>query len=343
MDIVQQLGTALGLGLLSGVRLYLTILVIGAAVRFHWFQLTDSFPGLAILADWRVMVVAATACLIEFVADKVPWVDSAWDSVHTFIRPIGAALLGANAFSQSDPALRVMLVILCSGVALTGHSAKSATRLAVNHSPEPFTNIALSLAGDIAVPVATWFTFKFPVVTFGFVALFLAVAWWLSPKIYRMMRMELTGVRAALSRWFGAEVHSVDAGCKLALPANAPPELAAHMQPIPREWLETLERRGYLVESGAGLYCAACKSIPGLRASIGYLVFTSDAKIVFITRRWFRARFFEVLAPQASALAWSGHFVADRFSFNYQGKLREFEVFRTSVAAPAQASRTVPA
>ena len=344
MDIIQQLGTALGLGFLSGVRLYLTVLVIGAAVRFHWFQLTDSFPCLGILADWRVMMLAGTACVIEFIADKVPWVDSAWDSIHTFIRPIGAALLGASAFSQSDPAIRVMLMILCSGVALTGHSAKSATRLAVNHSPEPFSNVALSLVGDIAAPVATWVTFKFPFATLCLVGLFLAVAWWLSPKIYRMMRVELTGVRTALNRWFGAEASAMERGESMpGLPARTPPELIAHLRPVPVEWIEALRRRGYVPALSRGLYCAAGKSIPGLRASIGYLVFTNDSRVVFITRRWFRLRWFEAALSEADSFSWTRHFVTDSFSFRSQGKQREFEVFRTPACTPVAASRTAPA
>jgi len=117
----------------------------------HWIALDPSQSGLSIFSDWRVMTIAGVACAIEFIADKVPWVDSMWDSVHTFIRPIGAAVLGARAFMHTDPAVQVMLAILCGGLALSGHSVKAATRLAVNHSPEPFSNIALSLAGDAAV------------------------------------------------------------------------------------------------------------------------------------------------------------------------------------------------
>ena len=131
MDILQQLGTALGIGLLSGIRLYLTVLGLGAAIRFHWIALESSQSGLAILADWRVMTVAGIACAIEFVADKVPWVDSMWDSLHTFIRPVGAVILGARAFMHTDPATQAILAILCGGLALSGHAAKAATRLAV--------------------------------------------------------------------------------------------------------------------------------------------------------------------------------------------------------------------
>ena len=248
MELMQQMGTALGLGLLSGVRLYLTVLGIGAAIRFNWLHLQDSFSGLNVLADWRVMAVAGVACLIEFVADKVPWVDSAWDSIHTFIRPIGAILLGASAFATLDPATKTMLALLCGGVALTGHSAKSATRLAVNHSPEPFTNIALSLAGDAAVPVATWLTFKHPLVTFGVVAAFLVLFFWLSPRIVRSLRVELAAIGAILNRWFGSR--------------EVAPTVQAPLASVPRELIEGMRSLPRDVVDGAGTASAAAPANP---------------------------------------------------------------------------------
>ena len=118
------------------------------------------------------MLCAGIACAVEFVADKVPWVDSAWDSIHTFIRPVGAVILGARAFMHTDPAVQAILAILCGGLALSSHSAKAATRFAVNHSPEPFSNLALSVAGDLTIPLAGWFAFHYPLVTLGFVVVF---------------------------------------------------------------------------------------------------------------------------------------------------------------------------
>jgi hypothetical protein len=333
MDIVQQLGAALGLGFLSGMRLYLTVLAVGAAVRFHWLQITDtSFSGLSILADWRVMAFAGSACLIEFVADKVPWVDSAWDSIHTFIRPIGAALLGASAFSTADPALRVMLMILCGGVALTGHSAKAATRLAVNHSPEPFSNLALSLAGDVFVPVATWFTFRYPAFTIGFVLFFAAVTWWLSPRIFRAIRVEFAAIGSAFARWMGA---AQPAGL-VSLPAIFPREFADHLQPLPPAILDALHRRN--IPGTAGIRCAATTGADGLKNSIGYLVPTADnERLIFIARRWFRYRIVEIPYTHLARLVWRNRWISDTLVVERQeGRKRsDFEVFRAPVAEPA--------
>ena len=335
MDIVQQLGAALGLGFLSGMRLYLIVLAVGAAVRFHWLQISDtSFSGLSILADWRVMAFAGAACLIEFVADKVPWVDSAWDSVHTFIRPIGAALLGASAFSTADPALRVVLMILCGGVALTGHSAKAATRLAVNHSPEPFSNLALSLAGDVFVPFATWFTFRYPALTIGFVLFFAAVTWWLSPRIFRAIRVEFAAIGSAFARWMGGT--SQPANHVASLPAIVPLEFAGHLQPLPPAILDALHRRH--IPGTAGIRCAATTSADGLKNSIGYLVPTADdQRLVFIARRWFRYRIVEIPYTHIARLVWRSRWISDTLVVERQeGRKRsDFEVFRAPLAAPS--------
>lgn len=194
MDTVQLLGSALGLGLLAGIRLYATVLILGLIARFHWFTLP---PGLDVLGHTWVLVTAGIACAIEFVADKIPWLDTMWDSVHTFIRPIGAALLGAAAFQQTDPALKMVIALLCGGVAFSGHSSKAATRFAANHSPEPFSNWTLSLFEDVFVPFGIWLAISHPVITFALVIVFLAVFFWLSRTIFRFFRDRLRTAQAA--------------------------------------------------------------------------------------------------------------------------------------------------
>lgn len=333
MDLVQQLGAALGLGLLSGVRLYLTVLALGTAIRMHWLQIADSsYAGLAILADWRVMAFAGGACAIEFIADKVPWVDSAWDSIHTFIRPIGAVVLGANAFSTADPALRAMLMILCGGVALTGHSAKAATRLAVNHSPEPFSNLALSLAGDAMVPLAAWFTFRYPAATLAIVSVFVLAVWWLSPRIFRAMRVQYAAAGSSLSRWFSSPAAVDLRAARAALPPNCPPEFADHLQPIPEQILEALRKRGFETMD-AGVRCAAASGASGVRNSIGFLTSSTDrSRLLFATRRWFRFRVIEIPFDSTARMTWRRRWISDSFSIDLRdGRKRlEFDVFRTA-------------
>lgn len=182
---MQLLGSVLGLGFVAGLRLYATVLTIGLAIHFGLFHPTGNLASLAVLADRRILILAGVLFALEFVADKIPWLDSIWDAFHTFIRPIGAAVLAATAARDMDPATRIAIVILCGGVALASHSSKAATRLAVNHSPEPFSNIALSVAGDLFVPFGVWLALRHPVVSLALIAGFIVVFVWLSRKIFR--------------------------------------------------------------------------------------------------------------------------------------------------------------
>ena len=100
MDTLTPLASALGLGMLAGARLYATVFAIGLMLRLEWFTVPASWQHASVLADTRVLILSGIACVIEFVADKIPWVDSAWDSIHTFIRPIGAALVTTTLFSH---------------------------------------------------------------------------------------------------------------------------------------------------------------------------------------------------------------------------------------------------
>ncbi len=201
MDPLQTLALALGGGVAAGLRLYATVLGLGLAIRLEWLDLPAGLKGLEILAHPAVLAAAAVAYIAEFVSDKIPWFDTFWDAVHTFIRPIGAAMLGAAAFATLDPAARTSLALLTGGAALSAHASKAAVRFAVNHSPEPFSNWLLSLAGDFAVPALLWLTFTHPLLVLVCVALFLIVFAWLSVKIIRLLRGAFRAIR---QRWGGA-------------------------------------------------------------------------------------------------------------------------------------------
>lgn len=181
---------------MAGLRLYATVLVIGISIRYGLFHPPADLANLKVLADPTVLILAGIAFCVEFVADKVPWVDSIWDSFHTIIRPIGAAVLAAAALHNISPGMKIAIVILCGGVALTTHTSKAATRLMANHSPEPFSNIALSLAGDVFTPVGVWLALAHPVVTFVAVAVFIVVFVAISSRIFRFIKRQLSGFRA---------------------------------------------------------------------------------------------------------------------------------------------------
>ena len=152
MEQVKLLGVALGLASLAGINLYLTVFATGLAIHYHWIALDPAYQSLAILGHPAVIIIAGTLYFLEFLADKIPWVDTAWDAVHTVIRPIGGALARRPGPGSSESRFSPCIVALVAGGAsLITHTAKSTTRLVSNASPEPVSNIALSLGEDVAV------------------------------------------------------------------------------------------------------------------------------------------------------------------------------------------------
>jgi Domain of unknown function (DUF4126) len=144
MDL-GTLGFAMGSAWLSGINLYATVLTLGLLQRFNLVHL----PGdLGYLSHTWIIVLSGVLYLVQFIADKIPAIDSAWDMIHTFIRVPAGAVLAATALAHFDPTVRLAAFLLGGGIALSSHGTKTATRLAANASPEPFSNVALSLLGD---------------------------------------------------------------------------------------------------------------------------------------------------------------------------------------------------
>jgi hypothetical protein len=144
MDL-GTLGFAMGSAWLSGINLYATVLTLGLLQRFQFVHL----PGdLGYLSHTWMLVLAGVLYTVQFVADKIPAIDSVWDMVHTFIRVPAGAVLAATAVAHFDPTVRLVAFLLGGGIALSSHGTKTATRLAANASPEPFSNVGLSLLGD---------------------------------------------------------------------------------------------------------------------------------------------------------------------------------------------------
>lgn len=195
MPELTTIGALSGLAFVSGMRLYSTVLAVGLGLRFGKVDLPASLSSLEALSSTPVLIIAGVLYLIEFVADKVPWVDSLWDSVHTFIRPLGAAVLGVAAVGDVDPIVRAAAFLMTGSIALSSHSAKAGTRLAVNHSPEPFSNIGLSLAEDGLVVAGIWLAFAHPVVALVIVLVLVAIIAWSIPKLFRMFRRSATTIR----------------------------------------------------------------------------------------------------------------------------------------------------
>jgi Domain of unknown function (DUF4126) len=149
MDTIGLIGTAASLSLLSGWRVYLCVLATGIAMHFGWIALPEHLHGLQVLSSPWVIGAAGLGVVAEFLADKVAWIDSLWDAVHTAIRPVGGALLALAVVDANDPTWQVVTLLLGGGAALMGHAAKAGSRAVVNASPEPFSNVVVSAGEDV--------------------------------------------------------------------------------------------------------------------------------------------------------------------------------------------------
>jgi hypothetical protein len=194
MDVLQTLGLALGAGFSSGLNLYATIATLGLLQRFGIIHLPVS---LQVLAHPWVLGIAVTLYAIEFLADKIPYVDSIWDAVHTLIRPPAAALLAYGATLAAPPEWRWGAALLAGGVALTSHGTKASTRAAVNTSPEPFSNWLLSFGEDALAVWLTWMSTVHPTATIVVVAVLLAASAVLLYYLFRFLRRALQRLLAA--------------------------------------------------------------------------------------------------------------------------------------------------
>ncbi|MBI2467448.1 MAG: DUF4126 domain-containing protein [Candidatus Rokubacteria bacterium] len=178
MDTLAVIGSALALSLAAGLSLYGAAFLLGLAVRLEWLRLAPGWEPVAVLADPVVLTVAGVLAAIEFLADKIPWLDSAWDAVHTVIRPIGGALLASRVLGGLSPEAEVIAFLLLGGATFATHAAKASVRLVVNASPEPFSNVLVSLFENSLVVGAVWLAVSHPFLALGagLLALALAVA-----------------------------------------------------------------------------------------------------------------------------------------------------------------------
>ena len=185
MDLVSTLGLALGASWASGIRLYASVLTLGLLGRFAGLELPGDLA--AVETPW-VMGLAAVLVVVEFVADKVPVVDSGWDAVQTFARVPAGAAIAALALGDYDAGWQLAAVLLGGGAALSAHGSKAATRLAVNASPEPVSNVVVSTAEDGLAVGAVLAAVFVPVVALVLVGLAVAASVWMAPRIVRALR-----------------------------------------------------------------------------------------------------------------------------------------------------------
>lgn len=275
MDQLKLLGVALGLACLAGVNLYLTVFVTGLAIHQHWIVLAPAYQSLSILGDPLILWISGTLYVLEFFADKVPWVDSAWDTVHTVIRPIGGALLAIRVLGQTSPAFDVVVALAAGGASLVTHSAKASTRLVTNASPEPFSNIGLSLFEDVAVVGGLALIHFNPALALGVFVLILSIILYFAPKIFRAVRVRLWLVWKKLNG-------PADSDATSTLPTV-----------LPSRYAFAFTRENLLGETVAWAVPCISKRTRGVPPnSSGLLVATNEdsAKLIFIARKGWGAR-----------------------------------------------------
>ena len=181
-QIANIIGLTMGVAWASGINLYAAMLMLGLMAINGAIHLP---PDLQVLAHPWVMGAAGLMYLIEFFTDKMPGVDTAWDTLHTFIRIPAGAILAAGAVGQVDPAMTVAAGILGGTLSAGAHAVKAGTRVMVNTSPEPFSNWVLSISEDLVVIGGIWAAVQHPWFFLVFLGLFLLVAIWMIPRLWR--------------------------------------------------------------------------------------------------------------------------------------------------------------
>jgi hypothetical protein len=185
MNLISTIAMAMGSSWVSGIRLYAAVATLGLLGRFAHLNL----PGeLSILTNWWIIGIASGLLLIEFFADKIPYLDSTWDVIHTFIRIPAGAVLAAAAFGDFDRKVQLVALLVGGGLAFSAHGTKATARAAVNLSPEPFSNVVVSLIEDVVAVVSIVLAFLLPIVLILLVTAFVVFSIFFLPKIYRLLR-----------------------------------------------------------------------------------------------------------------------------------------------------------
>ncbi len=182
MELISQLALAGGLSWASGLRLYLTVFAVGLLAKFGYIDLPTA---LDILSNPVVIGISGILAAIEFLADKIPYVDSAWDSIQTFIRIPAGALLAMGAMNSSDPMIATIATLLGGSLAGATHATKAGSRALINTSPEPVSNVVASLGEESLLLTGGWLVFAHPAVFIGLLCGFVLLLFWLLPKLWR--------------------------------------------------------------------------------------------------------------------------------------------------------------
>jgi hypothetical protein len=188
VSAVELIALASTVSLLAGWRLYLVTFAVGLAMKFGWVALPDQLRMLDVFANNWIVGIAGVGALAEFFADKIAWVDSAWDAIHSVVRPIGGALLSMAIIDGGDPAWQVGSLLLGGGAAFLAHAGKAGARTLVNASPEPFSNVIVSTGEDVATGGLLALAIAYPIAAAAIALVLVGLSIWLVIAARRMLR-----------------------------------------------------------------------------------------------------------------------------------------------------------
>jgi len=295
VDRFNPIAVALSLACLAGIDLYLTVFATGLAIHLHWITLSPSYQSLEVLGQPWIIIIAGILYLLEFLADKVPWIDSAWDAVHTIIRPIGGALLALQVLGHHSPIVDVLIILLGGSASLVTHTAKASTRLAANSSPEPASNIGLSVAEDVAVFGGLTLIHYNPILALSIFVIAIAAFLYFAPKVFRSMKAKI---------WLA--LNKLNAAPDVRRAPTLPIALPSRLAP-------TFGKQNLLGETIA--WAVPCLSGRGRRIPanlFGALVATNEEphKIVFVGRKNWKP-FYQTIDLEGSTVAREPQFLSE--------------------------------
>ncbi len=270
MNFLAVAGALLGLSFVSGINLYAAVAVVGICTKLQIVQGLP--PGWHLLSHDAVILVAVFLYVMEFFADKIPGVDTLWDFIHTLIRPLGGAFVALLLVENAPPAVQVPVFLIGAGLASVAHLTKSGTRLIINASPEPFSNIAVSLGEDVAAILLAYLSVVHPKVVFFLMAALLVVLFFIFPMFLRTIRMMFASLFFRFKCLFVREKAWTSSH-----------SLPAHLEPLVCQ-VET---------DGARLLWAGrvfAWRVPGVSKFMPLLMVMTSSATHLIYTRWFRTR-----------------------------------------------------
>ncbi len=270
MDAIARLGSLLGLSFISGINLYATVAVTGLCVKYN---LVEGLPAeFQVFANDAVIVVALFLYVIEFFMDKIQGLDTLWDTLHTIIRPLGGGFIALAQIGEASPSMEVIVFLLGASLASAAHVTKAGTRLVVNTSPEPVSNILVSVGEDVGVIGFSYLSLAYPELTFFFTLIFIALIFLFLPFVYRIIRMLSGSLLFRVKSFFIRHAAKEDF-------VSLPPELDSFFE----------EQRGddEEIEWSGKAFAVRISSIPRYK-SIYFIVTSLSVYVLF--RRWFRYR-----------------------------------------------------